>query len=86
MKPTPKELRNLRYQLRHHDIMYRRGAPEIEDACYDGMYALLLKWESQWPDLKTSDSPTQTVETPDDGSEKPWYDDELDERQNRTGL
>lgn len=74
MKPTEKEIRILRRQIRHHDIMYRRGEPEISDSEYDAMFRMLQKWEERWPEFLDSESPTQTVEHVDDGSEPHWYD------------
>lgn len=73
-KPSDRELRIIRQQLRHFDIMYRRGEPEITDAEYDAMFQMLQNWERIWPELVTPDSPTQVVEHKDDGTEVHWYD------------
>jgi len=73
MKPSPRELRVIRSQLRHFSIMYYRGEPEITDAEYDAMFRMLQKWETQWPELVVPDSPTQVVEYEDDGTEEHWY-------------
>ncbi|MCP3980779.1 MAG: hypothetical protein GY716_15865 [bacterium] len=72
-KPTDTEARTLRAALRHHDILYRRGEPEITDSEYDGMFRMLQNWERDHPHLATPDSPTQIVEHEDDGTEQPWH-------------
>ena len=71
-KPTPRELRITIGKLRHYDILYRRGTPEISDEQYDAIYKMLQDWERDWPELVTADSPTQVGETPDDGRDIGW--------------
>lgn len=57
-----KELESLRQQIRHHDIQYFvHDSPEIPDADYDRLYQRLLKLEADFPQLVTTDSPSQRV-------------------------
>jgi DNA ligase (NAD+) len=57
-----KQVTGLREQIRRHDRLYHVEAkPEISDREYDRLYAELKKLEEQFPDLVTSDSPTQRV-------------------------
>lgn len=72
-KPSNQDVRVVHANLRHYDIMYRRGTPEISDAEYDAMFRMLQSWEHQYPEIVTPNSPTQIVEHEDDGSEEPWY-------------
>lgn len=52
----------LREQIRYHNELYHaKDAPEISDAEYDELVRELSALEEQHPDLKTPDSPTQTV-------------------------
>ncbi|MDH5767099.1 MAG: NAD-dependent DNA ligase LigA, partial [Gammaproteobacteria bacterium] len=52
----------LRQLLNHHSYQYYvLDAPEIPDVEYDRLYRELLAIEKQFPDLITSDSPTQRV-------------------------
>ncbi len=52
----------LRDVIRHHDHRYYvLDAPVITDAEYDALYAQLERLEAAFPDLVTSDSPTQRV-------------------------
>lgn len=76
MKPSPRELRVIRSQLRHFSIMYYRGEPEIKDEDYDAMFRLLQRWETQYDLDVPPDSPTQVVQYEDDGSEYHWYEPE----------
>jgi NAD-dependent DNA ligase len=56
-----KRIAFLREQIRRHDYLYYVLAqPEISDREYDRLYAE-LEFEKQFPDLITSDSPTQRV-------------------------
>lgn len=49
-------------QIRHHrDLYYNQETPELTDADYDALEAELRALEADFPDLKTPDSPTQTV-------------------------
>ena len=55
----------LRREVRHHDhLYYSRDRPEISDAEYDRLFRELVELESSFPDLITSDSPTQRVGAP----------------------
>ncbi|HZL06679.1 MAG TPA: NAD-dependent DNA ligase LigA, partial [Coriobacteriia bacterium] len=56
----------LRGEIRYHaHRYYALDAPEISDAAYDALVRELEAIEVAWPDLVTSDSPTQRVgETP----------------------
>ena len=45
----------------HRDLYYREETPELTDADYDALEARLRDLEAEFPDLKTADSPTQTV-------------------------
>ncbi len=57
-----KEIEKLRDQILHHDYRYYVLAqPEISDTEYDRLYKQLLSAEKQFPELVTSDSPTQRV-------------------------
>src|SRR4030042_1918773 len=52
----------LRTQLNHHNYRYYvLDSPEISDAEYDALMQELKRIETQFPDLITSDSPTQRV-------------------------
>ena len=49
-------------QIRYHNRKYYvEDSPEIDDAEYDALYRQLEAVESQYPELVTPDSPTQTV-------------------------
>jgi DNA ligase (NAD+) len=55
-----KRITELRDQIRHYDHLYHVEAKsEISDFEYDKLYAELKSLEEQFPDLVTSDSPTQ---------------------------
>jgi DNA ligase (NAD+) len=57
-----KEIQKLREQIGHHDYRYYVLAqPEIADTEYDRLYKQLQSLEKQFPELTTSDSPTQRV-------------------------
>jgi len=52
----------LREQLRRHNhLYYVLATPEISDREYDRLYRELEDLESQWPELKSPDSPTLRV-------------------------
>ncbi|WP_334329834.1 NAD-dependent DNA ligase LigA [Companilactobacillus sp. HBUAS59699] len=56
------ELAKLRTKLNEYrEAYYTKDAPEVEDNVYDQQYNRLLKLEAQFPDLVTSDSPSQLV-------------------------
>lgn len=55
----------LRAEIRHHAWRYYAlDAPEISDAAYDALVRELEAIEDAYPDLVTSDSPTQRVGAP----------------------
>ena len=55
----------LKNQIRHHDYLYYvKDCPEISDGEYDRLFRELLDLELKYPDLVTSDSPTQRVGAP----------------------
>ncbi len=57
-----KKIVALREKIRHHDYMYYvESNPEISDQSYDALYKELVNIESKYPQLITSDSPTQRV-------------------------
>ena len=47
--------------LRHNKLYHEKDAPEISDAEYDALFRKLQALEEKHPELKTPDSPTQTV-------------------------
>jgi DNA ligase (NAD+) len=56
---------DLRREIRHHDhLYYRMDRPEISDAEYDRLFRELTDIETAYPDLITTDSPTQRVGAP----------------------
>ncbi|WP_338232913.1 NAD-dependent DNA ligase LigA [Companilactobacillus muriivasis] len=56
------ELAKIRPQLNEwRDAYYTKDAPVVEDNVYDKLYNQLLALEQQYPDLITSDSPSQQV-------------------------
>ncbi len=59
---TKNRVESLRDQIRHHNHQYHvLDEPEIPDAEYDRLVRELQKLERQYPELVTSDSPTQRV-------------------------
>ncbi|MCL4234789.1 MAG: NAD-dependent DNA ligase LigA [Deltaproteobacteria bacterium] len=53
---------DLRRAIAHHnDLYYRRDAPEISDAEYDALMRELADLEARFPEIVTTDSPTNTV-------------------------
>ncbi|MCX7991740.1 MAG: NAD-dependent DNA ligase LigA [Proteobacteria bacterium] len=55
-------IEELRTIIRYHDYLYYvKNQPEITDSEYDKLFAELRSLENQFPDLITSDSPTQRV-------------------------
>jgi len=56
------KVESLRTQIRHHNYQYHvLDEPEIPDAEYDRLMRELESLESEYPDLITTDSPTQRV-------------------------
>ena len=59
---TVKKATSLRDQIRHHNHRYHAlDDPEIPDAEYDRLMLELQRLEDEFPDLVSSDSPTQRV-------------------------
>ena len=57
-----KNIARLREEIRKHDrLYYQDAAPIISDREYDRLYKELVDLETQFPDLRTPDSPTQHV-------------------------
>lgn len=57
-----KRIKKIREEIRHHDYLYYvLNTPKISDAKYDNFMNELKRLEEQFPDLVTSDSPTQRV-------------------------
>jgi DNA ligase (NAD+) len=57
-----KKVEALRSQIRHHNYLYHvLDAPEIPDAEYDRLLQQLQGIEADYPELVTTDSPTQRV-------------------------
>jgi len=57
-----KAIQELREKILQHDYLYYVLAqPEISDQDYDKLYRQLVDLEKQFPDLATSESPTQRV-------------------------
>ena len=63
MAPTPEtRIRELRQAIRHHEeCYYILNAPEISDEAFDRLLHELERLEQEYPDLVTTDSPTQRV-------------------------
>jgi DNA ligase (NAD+) len=57
-----KRIAQLRHELQEHNRRYyEEAAPSISDRDYDRLYQELVDLETQFPQLKTPDSPTQRV-------------------------
>jgi DNA ligase (NAD+) len=55
-----KKIEHLRKEINRHDhLYYVLDEPKISDAEYDKLYNNLLEIEQKYPDLITSDSPSQ---------------------------
>lgn len=53
---------DLSKQIRRHNALYHGSdAPEITDAAYDALFQELLALEEKYPELRTKDSPSQSV-------------------------
>ena len=50
--------------LRHNHLYHAQNSPEISDADFDALFAELQRLEADFPELASSDSPTQTVGAP----------------------
>src|SRR5262245_30516366 len=61
-KQATKRMKELRAQIEEHNRRYyEEAAPAISDRDYDRLYQELVDLEVQFPQLATSDSPTQRV-------------------------
>ncbi len=61
-KQAKKRAAELAKEIRHHnELYYNQDAPEIEDFEYDALTRELKAIEKEYPELITSDSPTQKV-------------------------
>ena len=57
-----RRIEELREQIRHHDhLYYVEDSPEVSDEAYDRLFRELKRLEERFPELLTSDSPTQRV-------------------------
>lgn len=62
LEDAKKRTEELTQIIRHHnELYYVNDAPEIEDFEYDALMRELKSLENEFPQLKKSDSPTQTV-------------------------
>jgi DNA ligase (NAD+) len=62
VRDPAERIEELRRLIRYHDrLYYELDAPEIPDAEYDALVRELRALEDEFPDLRTPDSPTQTV-------------------------
>jgi DNA ligase (NAD+) len=66
MTKAPKEAKErvekLHKEIRHHGhLYYNLDKPEISDEAYDSLFRELRELEEEYPDLRTSTSPTQRV-------------------------
>jgi len=67
-KPTVAEVDALRREIEHQNYRYYvLDDPGVSDAEYDALLRRLTEWETEWPDLRTPDSPTQKVGAPPSG-------------------
>ncbi|MBD3282122.1 MAG: NAD-dependent DNA ligase LigA [Candidatus Portnoybacteria bacterium] len=61
-KEAKKRIEKLKEEIRHHRYLYHvLDKQEISDAAFDSLKHELFKLEQKYPDLITSDSPTQRV-------------------------
>lgn len=61
-KNAIERLEKLKELIEHHRHAYHaKDAPEISDEAYDSLFKELEALEAQYPELQTSDSPTQRV-------------------------
>ena len=59
-----KRINELRDLVRYHSrLYYELDAPELDDYEYDLLYHGLLDLEEEFPELITSDSPTQNLKS-----------------------
>jgi DNA ligase (NAD+) len=71
LSPVAAKAEKLRRAIeRHNRLYYNDDAPEITDAEYDRLFGELVKIETEHPELRTPDSPTQRVgSAPSEGFE-----------------
>ena len=61
-KPTRADVEALRRDIDHHNYRYYvLDDPEVSDAEYDNLLRRLEAIESEWPEFRSADSPTQRV-------------------------
>ena len=61
-KDIKERVKKLRETIEHHARLYHTyDQPEISDEAYDALVRELEQFESQYPSLATSDSPTKRV-------------------------
>jgi len=61
-KKTKERYEKLKELVRHHQYLYHtKDEPEISDEAYDSLLHELIKLEADYPEIKSSDSPTQRV-------------------------
>jgi DNA ligase (NAD+) len=61
-KKTQNRAQSLRSLIAHHSELYHtKDAPEISDEAYDALVRELAEIEERYPDLKSTESPTQKV-------------------------
>ena len=61
-REVAKQAQDLREKIRHHEYLYYvLDQPEISDAAFDRLMEQLKKIETEHPELRTPDSPTQRV-------------------------
>jgi DNA ligase (NAD+) len=64
-KEAKEQVQALRKAIEYHDYLYYvKNRPEISDHTYDILFARLQELEETWPNLQSSDSPTQKVGAP----------------------
>ena len=64
-KPTRADVEKLRRDIEYHNTRYYvLDDPEVSDAEYDRLLRRLEAIEAEWPELRTSDSPTQRIGAP----------------------
>ncbi|MBI1396964.1 MAG: NAD-dependent DNA ligase LigA [Betaproteobacteria bacterium] len=60
-----KRISRLRHEIEHHNYLYYvLDAPELPDAEFDRLFRELQDLETQYPESRTTDSPTQRVGAP----------------------
>lgn len=62
-KSIEEQLKELREQVRKHDILYDQNKPIITDTEYDELYDKLVKLEAEYPQYEDKNSPIHNVIT-----------------------